>query len=238
MFPVVYSQIPTHPPTTPGGVLDARWQAILDALLAAREWWVQRETEKEQQRAARRAQREEAMALGDLLTGLGGGLTTALQAATPIVSAIYQERAARQMARAGSTGAAGVPLDALVAGTYGSPTLALGGGAGLGAAAGALGALLGGQPGAMEEGGILEALESDIEREVSLWKRSTGVGGRVSPVRTVLARHPQTGSIAAWEYRGQPVLYSGDLAVCKRVQKIARRSAARTGLRFRKARGR
>lgn len=179
------------------------------------------------------------MALGDILGSIGSGITSTLQAATPIVTAIYQERAAREARRALGSGqsASGVPIGsdyALMPSGF-APSMAL---PALGAAGGALGALLGGQPGAMEEGGILEGLESEIEREAVLWSRPSGIGGRVSPVRTVFARHPQSGAIRAWGYLGSPVLYSGDLATCKRVSKIARRAAGRVGLRFRASRRR
>jgi hypothetical protein len=216
----------------PGPIADEALLALLETIQALREWWAQREAMKQAEREARRQRREETMSLGDTISGIGSTITAALQAATPLATAIYAERAARSMARSAS----GVPTAdpyALAAGVP-SGALSLPGAGAL--SAGALAALLGGQPGAMEEGGLLEALESDIEREVSLWRRSTG--GQVHPVRNVLARHPQTGAIRAWEYRGQPVLYSGDLAVCKRVNKIARRSAARMGLRFRSRRRR
>lgn len=212
-------------PTVLGGTATDRLLEILEILRA---WYQAREQAKANERAARaeRDRREAEMAgFGDVLGGVLGGLTDLATAATPIVSGIYAERAAREMRRAGATGASGVPVSsALVPGAL----------AGMGTSA-ALSLLIG-QPGAMEEGDILERMESDIEREVSLWRRSQG--GTVHPVRNILARHPQTGAIRAWEYRGQPILYSGDLAVCKRVNKIARRSASRMGLRFRSRRRR
>lgn len=209
---------------TPGSVGDAALEDWLQILLALREWWDARERAKAAEREARRQRRADAMSLGDVISGIGSGFRDVLTAAAPVATAIYNERAARELVRAGSTGASGVPMaSSLLPATLPTAT----------GAAAVLGTLLGGQPGAMEEGGILEGLESDIEREVSLWRRASGVGGRVSPVRTVFARHPQTGSIAAWGYLGKPVLYTGDLATCKRVRKIARRSAAGVGLRFR-----
>ena len=222
----------------PGPLADDALVAVLETIQALKEWWAQLQAQRQAERDARRerawiremqraelAPQEGSMSLGDTIAGLGSSITSTLQALAPVASAIYAERAARSMARSAS----GVPVASSFA-----PVL--GAGVGVGASAAALEALLGGQPGAMEEGGILEALESDIEREVSLWRRASG--GQVHPVRNILARHPQTGAIRAWEYRGQPVLYSGDLAVCKRVNKIARRSAARMGLRFRSRRRR
>ncbi|HEX4859723.1 MAG TPA: hypothetical protein VFV07_00710 [Rhizomicrobium sp.] len=171
------------------------------------------------------------MSLGDIASALGGGIERIATAAIPVATAIYNERIMREQRRAMPTGASGVPLGSDLM-TTGLPSalLPLLGGIG--------GGLALSQPGQLEEGGLLEGLESEIERETTLWRRSSGIGGRVSPVRTVLARHPQTGSIAAWEYKGQPVLYSGDLRTCRRVRKVARGAAAGVGLRFRRRAGR
>jgi hypothetical protein len=103
--------------------------------------------------------------------------------------------------------------------------LGLGGGLGTaGALGGALGALLGEEPGVLSEGGIFEGLglEGDIERTATLWKR-TPTGFRA--VRTLTAAHPTTGSLSTWVNMGRPVLYTGDLAACKRVNRIAARTA-------------
>lgn len=247
----VYSTIPRDPSQrAPGTVQQSALDEWLRIIELVRGWWLAREQAKQDEREARRirrAQEAEAMALGDIIGSVSTGITSALQAATPLVSAIYAERAARSARRAGVGGSAsGVPLGIeYESGAYGTPILGarfapstLTGPLMRGAATGALGALLGGEPGAMEEGGLLEGLESEIEREAVLWTRPSGIGGRVTPVRTVYARHPQSGAIRAWGYLGSPVLYSGDLATCKRVNRIARRAAGRVGLRFRTARRR
>jgi hypothetical protein len=231
-LPVVYSTVPAGTgggqrapgQRTVGGLSQQALAEWLRVVALLRQWWALQQQARERRDAERAQRGGTSMSFADILGGLG----TVIQAATPIVQAVYSTR------NGNGNGAAMLPASFVDAGAYGAsgvpvslPSIATG--AGLGA----LGALLGGQPGALEEGGILETLESDIEREVGLWHRPT-VGGRVSPVRTVYARHPQTGNIAAWEYAGRPVLYTRDLAVCKRVNKIARRTAARVGLRFRR----
>lgn len=50
---------------------------------------------------------------------------------------------------------------------------------------------------------------------------------RATPVSEIQVRHPETGKICTWKYMGRPILYSGDLAACKRVNRVARRVARR-----------
>ncbi len=50
---------------------------------------------------------------------------------------------------------------------------------------------------------------------------------RATPVREIQAVNPDTGKIGVWKYMGRPILYTGDLAACKRVQRISRRVARR-----------
>lgn len=50
---------------------------------------------------------------------------------------------------------------------------------------------------------------------------------RVTPVREIQATNPKTGKIEVWKHMGRPLLYTGDLAACRRVSKISRRVARR-----------
>lgn len=52
-------------------------------------------------------------------------------------------------------------------------------------------------------------------------------GQRITPVREIQAQNPETGKIGVWKYMGRPILYTGDLAACKRVSRVARRVARR-----------
>lgn len=49
------------------------------------------------------------------------------------------------------------------------------------------------------------------------------------PVRFLTQANPVTGDIGFWEHAGQPVLFSRDLRVCKRVGRIAARSRRSMG---------
>lgn len=60
-----------------------------------------------------------------------------------------------------------------------------------------------------------------IDPQVPSFFRPTQQSAR--PIRYLTARNPVTGALATWEYAGRPVIYSRDLAVCKRVRKIATR---------------
>jgi len=85
-----------------------------------------------------------------------------------------------------------------------------------------------GEQGALESPDILEriggglGLEGDIEREATFY-RPTRSGFAAVP--EIMARNPATGRINTWRNAGRPVLYSGDLATCKRVNKIGSRFA-------------
>lgn len=50
-------------------------------------------------------------------------------------------------------------------------------------------------------------------------------GATVTPVREFTVMHPVTGRPIVYRNMGRPILYSGDLSACKRVQKAARRAA-------------
>ena len=54
---------------------------------------------------------------------------------------------------------------------------------------------------------------------------------RVSPCKEIQAQGPD-GRTYTWVYRGRPVLYSGDLATCRRVAKVLRRSVRKAGRGF------
>lgn len=47
---------------------------------------------------------------------------------------------------------------------------------------------------------------------------------RVTPTPTIMERNPQSGRLHVWKHMGTPVLFSGDLAACKRVTKVASRA--------------
>ena len=44
------------------------------------------------------------------------------------------------------------------------------------------------------------------------------------PLPLIMASNPVTGRITFWKHVGRPILFSGDLATCKRVNRIARRA--------------
>ena len=55
-------------------------------------------------------------------------------------------------------------------------------------------------------------------------------GPRLRPNPLVMVRNPTTGTVHFWKLAGRPILFSGDLAVAKRVDKLARRArSARRG---------
>lgn len=75
-------------------------------------------------------------------------------------------------------------------------------------------------PDMLERLGMATGLEGAVEREATFWLPTrTGVTAN----REIVARNPVTGRMAVWRHMGRPVLYSGDLATCKRVGKIAGR---------------
>jgi len=55
---------------------------------------------------------------------------------------------------------------------------------------------------------------------------------RVSPCRELTAVGPD-GKQYSWIYRGRPVLYSGDVALAKKVGKLLRKQSRKAGVRFR-----
>lgn len=73
-------------------------------------------------------------------------------------------------------------------------------------------------------GEIMERLRGVVGGQTTMFRYG---GQRVSPVREIQALHPETGRICTWKYMGRPILYSGDLAACRRVSRVARRVARR-----------
>lgn len=49
----------------------------------------------------------------------------------------------------------------------------------------------------------------------------------VRPLPLIMATNPVNGKITFWKHAGRPILFSGDLATCKRVAKIARRARSK-----------
>jgi len=76
------------------------------------------------------------------------------------------------------------------------------------------------RPDMLERLGLATGLEGAVEREATFWLPSAA-GVRAN--REITARNPVSGRSGTWRYMGAPVLYSGDLATCKRVSKIAGR---------------
>ena len=52
---------------------------------------------------------------------------------------------------------------------------------------------------------------------------------RARALGTVLAVNPQTGRLHAWRHVGSPVLYSGDVAHCRRVTKLLGKASRKLG---------
>jgi hypothetical protein len=159
------------------------------------------------QRTARAEQERQRMGIADAFSSVASAVVSAAPAAlTTYYNARAQEQAAKAQMRLAAN-YSGVPL-------AGVPALA----------GGALGMLLGEEPGVLEGGGVFErlGLEGDVERTATLWRRSA-TGFR--PVHTLTAANPSSGSLSTWVNMGRPVLYTGDLSACKRVNRIAARVA-------------
>jgi hypothetical protein len=147
------------------------------------------------------------------------------------------------------TGGSSMPFPSLgfSTGSLGSVVPSGGGGSWLDVLPGLVGAasplitqLLGEQeaseaPDILERLGMATGLEGAVEREAAFWY-PTASG--VRPAREIMARNPMTGRLGTWRYMGRPVLYSGDLATCKRVGKIAGRVSRFSGRRGSLRRGR
>lgn len=140
-------------------------------------------------------------------TGSGAG-----QAAR--IAALETQLASASMPRRGG-GGSGVPTPEAI-----QPALA---GAIMRQAPGILGGLAAGE--GLDALGLFGGGGGEFYRTTS--------GGRTVPVRQLTVENPTTGSIGFWRYMGQPVLFKGDVDTCRRVKKVARRSASSVGLRFR-----
>jgi len=217
-------QLPTLPPSTGK---EPAWLRLLRIALEQVQRYRQQQAEREQQRAQRRALK---MSLSDTIGDVIGSVTTAgAQILPTILRQRAQDQAVRSQLRLARLGFAG-------GGSMSGVPLAAGGAGGL------LAALLGEQ-GAMEAPDLLESLgmatglEGAIEREATFYV-PTASGVRAVP--EIQARNPVTGRINTWKNMGRPVLFSGDLATCKRVNKISARVgrvARRRGLVPRRRRG-
>jgi hypothetical protein len=213
-------QVPGQPPTVPTlppGQREPSWVTL--ARILAEQWRIYQEQQRAQalERAQRRAMR---MGLSDTVGDILGGLA---QGVPQILPAILQARAAdqvqRQQLRLARMNFTGLGLPGALGGAVGATGAALAG-------------LLGEEPGTLESGGMFEnlGLEGDVERTVTLWKRT---GGGFRPVPNFYGVNPATGRMNAWVNAGRPLLWSRDLAVCRNVDRIARRA-----LRSRGGRGR
>jgi hypothetical protein len=78
------------------------------------------------------------------------------------------------------------------------------------------------RPDILERIGMATGVEGAIEREATFWLPTRS---GVRPNAEILARNPVTGRMGTWRYMGRPVLFSGDLATCRRVAKISARTA-------------
>lgn len=71
---------------------------------------------------------------------------------------------------------------------------------------------------------LMERLRGAVGGQTTMYQYG---GESVRAVREIQAVNPKTGKIGIWRYMGHPILYSGDLATCKRVARISRRVARR-----------
>lgn len=151
-----------------------------------------------------------------------------------------QARAARRQQRAAARVGGSMPFPQLSGGFGFSPNLSLPSVGGGGFASSLLDALPGvltaasplianlfeqeatEAPDLLERLGLATGLEGAVEREATFWI-PTASGVRANP--EIMARNPVTGRLSTWKNMGRPVLYSGDLATCKRVNKISSRVA-------------
>jgi hypothetical protein len=190
-------QQPPGPPVPTTATQQPAWLRLLE--LASEQWQLyrQQQAERAQQRAQRRALR---MSLSDTL---GDVLGSAIPAITTAVPAILQqraeERALRRALKTQQFSASGIPLplNLFEQGSLEEPDL-------------------------LERIGIATGLEGAVEREATFF---TPTPTGVRAVSELQARNPLTGRLHVWRNMGRPVLYSGDMATCKRVNKIAGRVA-------------
>jgi hypothetical protein len=136
---------------------------------------------------------------GQIISGAAGIVKEVAEAAAPVVGSVLGQ--ALQTTTAGTTQATTFgPLVGTAARVLTSPAVTTG----VAAAGGALGSWLfsgEGTPTMFSEG-----------------------PARVRPVPRITVPHPQTGEHMTWVYAGRPILYSRDLAVVRRVQRLAARA--------------
>ena len=77
-------------------------------------------------------------------------------------------------------------------------------------------------------GGALFGGRGDLAAGISEPFMPTAAGARA---KTFLAANPVTGKPTWFKPAGQPILWSGDLSACKRVNKVARRASRSRGRR-------
>ncbi len=90
-------------------------------------------------------------------------------------------------------------------------------------------------PGVFQTAGIIQA----PAREPSFLDPGcpsffTAGGMTARPTRFITATNPATGALVFWEHAGQPILFSRDLRVVKRVRRIASKAGTVTRRRTRK----
>jgi hypothetical protein len=208
----------------PGPLTQGALEQLLEIIEALREWWFAREQLKQQEDAARAARRAQMSGFGDFFTGLGQGVqslaTAAIQNASGIAQLVSSFQQPQQVSFA-PTGSSGIPLSAT------AQNAAM---------------QLFQQP---QQAGVMDMLPlvPGIDDLIANLVPSNGGGGSngffkttatgVRSVGQVHATNPKTGRIHVFADLGRPVLYSGDIATCKRVKKVARRTAGASGLRFR-----
>ncbi len=77
-------------------------------------------------------------------------------------------------------------------------------------------------PGVFQTAGIIQQQPREpsfLDPGCPSFFRAGGMTAR--PTRFITATNPATGALTFWEHAGQPIMFSRDLAVCKRVRRIA-----------------
>lgn len=198
-----------QPPVLPTGGPEPAWLRLLRIVAEQVAKYRNEQAAREQQRAQRRGMQ---MSLSD---AIGDVLGTVTQAGATLLPQILQNRAQEQAIKQQ------LKLARFAGGSMSGVPTALGGAAGLLALLGEQGAME--APDLLESLGMATGLEGAIEREAVFYV-PTASGVRAVP--ELQARNPVTGRINVWRNMGRPVLYSGDLSTCKRVNRISSRVAS------------
>jgi hypothetical protein len=151
--------------------------------------------------------------VGDVLAGAAGAVVKVAEAAAPALGSVLASAVQQSTAPTAQMGFVGPVLT-----TAGRVLTSPAGAAAAAGAAGAVGSWLFG------EGGP---------------EMFRAGAARARPVPRITVQHPETGECMTWVYAGRPILYSRDLAVVRRVNRIAARASrsvkrARTVARRRK----